>query len=721
MGPNMQPRIQQARDHIDTCSFEKGICPLWVSSNCNESACFQARKVASMLLGPSYDHTSKSVDGWSAYAIKTTPNVSRQTASLTRRVKGPFCFTGWYHQSGTQVSTAMFILVNLKASKRTHFHDSRPDKYGRWQRVRYSEKRTGDFQISIRYYMERFAERGVFAVDDLTVDDQACTGGLLYLELKGNGTTAMLTSPRLTGRPGTQCLDFRYLLAGKYGDQTAYLLHVFLHGSYVFFSNHERTSGDTGNLISEILSSSSKITQCAEFWYIISGDKTELKVLTRNPTQRGVNYLPLWTQKSGASSEWQMGRIAVPHRNRVIFRAIVGPASTPAFVALDDIAIVHQDRCETFPKDSEALSASNIAYVTGSTLASSRGKVALQSPIVGPLSQPACFSFWYHMFGGRGASVKLTLEKSPSTSTGKETVELFLQRDRATADRWYNVQRTVSLDSIHNKMVFTISNAPSLRDEGVVALGPLQLTMGECDVLTEGQGYCDFEFDTCGWTADATWQRHMSIRPIGATDALSGPVNSFYALSAMQLHAPKGEALLTSPKWSGQSQPQCLEFWYEHDGSVYPDLQVIFRAKFGGDITQFVSLDDVVLRPEPCVHPAECDFNDGICGYVNQFQGNFQWLVGTGRYERPKLQPAVPRAKDITAANVSVTCYGKASDKAQPEVQSPVEMDEVLHWTTLNVPVSQGTGCQLAVMVIRGPGTNGTMAIASVKVTSSEP
>ncbi|KAL1483516.1 hypothetical protein MTO96_012530 [Rhipicephalus appendiculatus] len=287
--------------------------------------------------------------------------------------------------------------------------------------------------------MEIFAEREVFAVDDLTVDAKACTepmdgscdfdwgdscgydlgndrygkwlledrnvtqfylpdystntpsGGLLYLQLKGNGTTAMLTSPRLTGRRGTQCLDFRYLLPGKYGDQTAYLLHVFVHGSqenswtwpsselsvgswttkeisfkedkdftvviqcamrgpsfaksvcaidavnlrdcqgkraqndslcdfedgwcswkslpssafrvswllgggnvkttlakpskdhtygnttgsYVFFSNHERTSGETGNLISEILPFSSKITQCAEFWYIISGDETE--------------------------------------------------------------------------------------------------------------------------------------------------------------------------------------------------------------------------------------------------------------------------------------------------------------------------------------------------------------------------------------------------------------------------------------------------------------
>ncbi|XP_049268924.1 MAM and LDL-receptor class A domain-containing protein 1 [Rhipicephalus sanguineus] len=392
---------------------------------------------------------------------------------------------------------------------------------------------------------------------------------------------------------------------------------------------------------------------------------------------------------------------------------------------------------------------------------------------------------------------------------------LFLQRDRATADQWYNVRRTLNLDSVHNKMRFTISNSPSLREDGVVALGPLQLTMGECDVPTDGLGYCDFEFDTCGWTADATWTRQISVRPMDVTDALSGPDNSIYALTAMQLNAPKDGALLTSPKWSGQSQPQCLEFWYEHDGFFYPNLQVevktdgksevvwqapsyprndwllsraqisqdktfqvVFRAKFEGDMAQFVSLDDVVLRPEPCVHVAECDFSEGLCGYVNQFQANFQWLVGTGRYERPELQPAVPNARDtppfayldlttnasytvgpvtkrtqgapntavlrsslfdvtnnntqlairyyrrgpdITTANVSVTCYGKASDKAPPEVQSLVEVEEVSQWTTVKVPLNEGTGCQVSVMVTRGPGTNGAMAIASVKITSSEP
>ncbi|KAL3213059.1 hypothetical protein MRX96_035637, partial [Rhipicephalus microplus] len=227
----------------------------------------------------------------------------------------------------------------------------------------------------------------------------------------------------------------------------------------------------------------------------------------------------------------------------VTFRATVGLQSKPAFVALDDIAIVHHDRCETLPKGSEALSATELLtcdfqasnFCKWSSLGSSipMWRFRVSRPLnLGPVSYPTkkgnmpASRFGITCSVDKARRWKLTLEKSPSTTSDKETVELFLQRDRALTDRWYYVQRTVSLDSIHNKMVFTISNAPSLREDGVVALGPLQLSMGECDVLTDALGYCDFELDTCGWSADASWKRNGSARPKEATDALSGPLNS---------------------------------------------------------------------------------------------------------------------------------------------------------------------------------------------------
>ncbi|XP_075546622.1 MAM and LDL-receptor class A domain-containing protein 1-like isoform X3 [Dermacentor variabilis] len=1010
----------------DTCTFENGICPEWVSTNCSREACFEARKVASMKLGPAYDHTFKTADGWSAYASTGTSKLGFPRAELSRKFKGPFCFTAWYHQSGTQAAKASFIRDHTMRPRKL-FYSTQPDMAGRWQRVRYSEKVAQEFEIIIRYDVTKPQERGVFALDDLTLEkecsgkvehmepvDGSCDfdwgdtcgydlgdknsgwqllqgerrdkfysqdyntdtelGGLLYLELKGNNGSGVLTSPKLNGSAETQCLDFHYYLPGRYTDtETEYRLDVAIQGSeikkvwtwssrelmkgswtaadmafmqendftvklqcsvkgkgflrsfcaidaiqlrkcqgkraendglcnfedgwctwknrdprwllgggnmkttlaspandhtfgnttgsYVFFSNFEQRAGRAAQLISKILPWSNRITQCVEFWYIISGEKgTELKVLTRSPSETTRNHLPLWTQKSGTTSEWQQGRIAVPHGNQVVFQATVSPPPTPAFVALDDIAIMHHDRCETLPKGSEALSATELlscdfndwnlcrwssavasrkawifgvdpfsavgptsepdsekgdaVSVTGAALASLQGTVTLQSPNVGPQSELACFSVWYHMFASRGARLTVTLEKSPSLGGVKKPLWLLSQRGRTTSDRWYNVRRTVSLDGVNNKMQIAVQNAPSLRKDGLVALGPLKLTMGKCDVLTDGLGYCDFEFDTCGWTADPAWQRTLSKESVYGTGAFSGPSGSVYGIAVTAFHAPREGALLTSPEWSGQSQPQCLEFWYGYGGRTAPSLQVelkangksdvvwqmplyftkhlmlarvqilqekkfqvVFRAKFGTDTTQYVDLDDVVLRPEPCVHPVECNFNDGICGYVNDFQENFRWLVGTGRYEQPREQPLVPRAKDappfayldltagksdpkgpsvqglragydtvrllsplfdasndntqlsvtyyrrgpdITTANLSVSCYGKASDKAQTELQSTVGMPEVSRWTTLNVTVKRGASCQLAVKVTRGQDTNGTMAIASVQATVSE-
>ncbi|KAL1471225.1 hypothetical protein MTO96_040036, partial [Rhipicephalus appendiculatus] len=895
------------------CTFDKGICPQWVSTDCKHVACFQARSVSSMQLGPTYDHTNKSADGWSAYAVPGANGGFRE-ARLTRMVQGPFCFTGWYHQSGTQYTMAVFSVDHLKSHTSKNFHDSQPEMYGRWRRVRYSESRTDKFVIDIRYYTMKPPQKGVFAVDDLSLDDKVCTepkdgscdfdwgdscgydlgnerygkwqledqkrvsfrGGLLYLELKGNETSAMLTSPKLTGRRETQCLDFRYRLPQNNGENNAYLLHVFVQGSpeaHWAWPTNELSKGSwsTKEISFKQENDFRVIIQCAikgrsffksycaidgiklrdcqgkraendsfcdfedgwcswkslrftssRFSWLLGGGNTKTTMArpsidhTYGNATGSYVFFSNYEQKLGDEGDlikerghpqngrwvallcptgigWFSGRVLVLRQRQRSSHSMILPSCTvigvtPSQKAARPFLQLELVTCDFYdwnfckwssmgsstPKWVFGLNRSSTlgplsypsdrtkggtVYITGSRLATVQGAAALQSPMVGPQSEPACFSFWYHMFGGRGAWLQLTLEKSSTTDSAKKTLLLFLQRDRTTADRWYNVRRTVSLESVHNKMVFTVATFPPLRKDAVVALGPIELTMGACDVLTDGRGYCDFEFDTCSWTAAATWKRMRTFTSMVGTDAFSGPVNSLYCLTATPTNAPRDGALLTSPEWAGQRQPQCLEFWWKSRqrgrvklcgscrhtprkdwmfarAQISQDktFQVVFRAKFGSDPAQFVSLDNVILRPEPCVHPAECDFNDGLCGYVNQYKGNFRWLVGTGRYELPKLQPAVPREKDtppfayldlttgtsdavrpvtnsmtgdpntvglrsplfdvtkddtqltiryyrrgpnIITANASITCYGKASDRSQPQLQSSTEMDEV--------------------------------------------
>ncbi|KAL1476074.1 hypothetical protein MTO96_036790 [Rhipicephalus appendiculatus] len=172
-------------------------------------------------------------------------------------------------------------------------------------------------------------------------------------------------------------------------------------------------------------------------------------------------------------------------------------------------------------------------------------------------------------------------------------------------------------------------------------------------------------------------------------------------------------------KWLRQTYPRPQRRVLRHLALPvlwWSTLQVVLRAKFPERGTRSISLDDIVLRPEPCRHPAHCEFIDGLCGYVNKFQGDFRWLVGTGRYDNPKLQPAVPRVEDITSANLSVSCYGNASDPKNAEAQYRGQLVGLSQWSVLNVGLKRGTRCQLSVSVTRGDGTNGTMAIASVEV-----
>ncbi|XP_077519948.1 uncharacterized protein LOC144129736 [Amblyomma americanum] len=130
----------------DTCTFEEGWCKDWTTSNCSEHACFQVLKVASMKYGPAEDHTLESEQGSCAYATPG-PSSSRSVhARLSRQSEGPFCFTAWYHLSGTEHGAADFSVAGSSGVNR-NFHTTRQANAGRWQRVRYSEKRNDTLEV----------------------------------------------------------------------------------------------------------------------------------------------------------------------------------------------------------------------------------------------------------------------------------------------------------------------------------------------------------------------------------------------------------------------------------------------------------------------------------------------------------------------------------------------------------------------------------------------
>ncbi|KAL1443856.1 hypothetical protein MTO96_030156 [Rhipicephalus appendiculatus] len=316
------------------------------------------------------------------------PGNKTPVAQLTSTVVGPFCFTAWYHQSGTRYSQATFY-ADTAGSAGKLFYTTQRDMAGQWQRVRYSENRAA--KIAIKF---------------------ECT-------IKGKKfahSFCALDAIRIQG-----CKSNR--------------------GSYLFFSNFEQIKGNKAELTGEILTWSSKITQCAEFWYIIAEDpEASLQVQaldTYEPSDFSGKGSPLWEQKGGKSLEWQQGRIAVPHNRKDTSRVSTNKP-TKLLVEL----------CEP---EGQISVAGNIAYLQGRSLNGNHGTALLSSPLVGPQSNLACFSVSYHMFGGRGATLWLRVVKSPASSGTQTSLPLLIQQGRTTADIWHNVRRTVNLDSVHNK------------------------------------------------------------------------------------------------------------------------------------------------------------------------------------------------------------------------------------------------------------------------------
>lgn len=150
-----------------TYDFESGLGPDWKSNCTMDTGCFKVDKVKNRASGPTVDHTLGSDQGSCAYATGNRFSVLQAT------VQGPFCFIGWYHQSGV-VRRLNAYFRSVQGQKAVTFHAVSPVLGGRWRRVTYSERRTGAIQVSITSYKSEEPQDCAFAVDDLTVDPGHC-------------------------------------------------------------------------------------------------------------------------------------------------------------------------------------------------------------------------------------------------------------------------------------------------------------------------------------------------------------------------------------------------------------------------------------------------------------------------------------------------------------------------------------------------------------------
>ncbi|KAH8025024.1 hypothetical protein HPB51_002920 [Rhipicephalus microplus] len=479
-------------------------------------------------------------------------------------------------------------------------------------------------------------------------------------------------------------------------------------GSYLFLSNFERNTGEKADLIGEVLFSSDSRTQCVEFWYDINGDKdTTLQVLAVDTTDQSRKASLLWTQKGSDKSSWLMGQLAPPQYSRLVFRGAVGPASRQAYIALDDISIHENDRCEMLPQGAEDLDEGGMIYLTGSALPEKSHPVLLTSATVGQQTEASCFSFWYHMFGGDGVELELYLKKSfQSAGAPWKSDKLFSHNDRTTADRWYNVRRTVFIDEARNEFVFALRATRENAHTAVVALGPLEFSHGPCDVVTDSEGYCDFEVDECGWTSDTVWKRGVKLFSYDdpGHHVRSGPVNSGTQSGSTQGRLNPLRTFRdggSNKKGEGREVNQkdiwlATLHWGIKEGDKKDEKEEREGKKEVGERLTVISLQRVELYRMSEAFTQAC--------LSQETQQGFHCLVGC-------------RGMYILVANFTITCYGDGKP-VKAQAQFSVGMPEVFEWNTLNVTLKQATNCQLSLRVTRGYGTNGAIAIGKIRTKS---
>ncbi|XP_034159304.2 MAM and LDL-receptor class A domain-containing protein 1 isoform X1 [Pangasianodon hypophthalmus] len=289
------------------------------------------------------------------------------------------------------------------------------------------------------------------------------------------------------------------------------------------------------------------------------------------------------------------------------------------------------------------------------------GETAVLSAPVNIQAPTMCVGFWYFMQGPSVAKLDLVVKM--------KTTELVVwTRKGSEAAEWLKAQVTVNLVDTQ-RVKFTGSR--NTKSSGFIALDDVRVIPGAC----KDHSPCGFESSSlCGFDQDISDITHW-LRVNGST----GHVDHTYrtqmghsmAVLGKELLKPETTHLLT-PAYSKTTE-SCLQFWYwlsagsgdslsVHvylNGELGPALwslsgvpstgwevaevtvsspakfRVAFKAKLSPGQESFILLDDVSVRNGACLPTGSCDFESGLCTWVNSDVDDHDWVHADGHAGGP--------------------------------------------------------------------------------------
>ncbi|XP_040066430.1 MAM and LDL-receptor class A domain-containing protein 2 [Ixodes scapularis] len=607
----------------DTCDFENGMCKGYTTSG-SGSGVFKVARVKDLNFGPNVDHRPGTESGSIAYAT------GKGSAILRRSFQAPFCFTGWYHVSGVK-RPHLFFHVSSQGNYRA-FHFLSEPFVGFWYKVVYSEKWTGLANVSIVSVLHPASEASFITLDDLMFEPGPCPPGpqegscdfdwgdtcgysvgngsglwqlnhwkasdsgigwtinedvtvghgggfAIFKPSSGTNPVGLLSSPKVKGHTGRQCLQFYYYVSQGRTNNIP-------HGLRVFVTGHDGSRLPIWGLSGDALFHERWSPAQASF---DGGPTIQLDFVCSLGSGQphgfycGLDYVRLsdCSRPQGSDNHdcnfeeglcsWM--NLRYDYVDSGIWTLAGGTTKT------------------TVPKPSKdhTLGTSAGSYVFYSSFQQIKGAKAqlVSEAVVSAGLATNCMEFQYIVAGGKDAKLLVKSTSLFKNINYDKNQDVIWEAGGGEFDTWLLGRIALS------EKTRVIFEAVTGTERGYIALDDIRIYANDsCETFPKPSPQntpvdellnCDFgDWTLCKWAFNPTdgsvaWRfgnRYSPETSIGPTALPAGTKGTFIFATGAMIAKNHGPLLLTSPKVPRQTQPVCATFRYHLFGALGTVMRV---------------------------------------------------------------------------------------------------------------------------------------------------
>ncbi|XP_068217643.1 MAM and LDL-receptor class A domain-containing protein 1-like [Palaemon carinicauda] len=502
---------------------------------------------------------------------------------------------------------------------------------------------------------------------------------------------------------------------------------------------------------------------CFSFWFLMDGDSGGLSISSRVESGKETK---LWEETASTKGSWVLGQIKVEAKvflfEDVAYQLYIRATrnSKDSKIALDDFSFQTTDNCTKLPVpqptvpptptsipdiwgcnfkedicgmtkvpgfNGEWKRNNSLDQVLGAQdkwylILSGKDSAALETQkFEASSASPFCLTFYYFFSGANAGELSIVPRHD-----GKQEGAVWTQ-GHTQGDEWVAAHADIDFTSAVSLVIEGVSGA---NKDGIIAVDEILLHGASCDVLqptdTPGEELmCDFEDSMCEFEVESGVGTWIWMYPNEANHSFPHPKKDHtystgygHYMAAPLMNSKEGVVgkLLTPEYQLEREAPQCLSFWYMHNGGTTKDTLSVF-VKHGFDIfpqavwkentnhgyswmtanipiptgknhfqviweaTQkvkdtdgFIVLDDVKLLLEECPKIGTCNFQYGTCGWQNLYTSenvtdDIDWLQGKGSDSLPMEAPGFDHTNSTEAkflyVDASQGSFGTATLESQ--------------------------------------------------------